>query len=151
MSPQPFDTRNGWRLYQHPAFREQFDALVTEVEHLAGTLHGTEYEEHPKVRFLARVRKIVLDDVPSDPASKSYEQGNTLGPQRRYWRRAKFNQRFRIFFRFHSKSRIIVYAWMNDEKTMRARGARNDVYAVFEQRLKSGDPPDDWDDLLEGC
>lgn len=151
MSPHPFDTRNGWTLYQHSAFRGQFDALVSGVEELAQTLHGKNYEEHPKVRFLARVRKLILDDIPSDPASKAYEQGNTLGPKHRHWKRAKFNERFRLFFRFHSGARIIVYAWMNDENILRARGARNDVYAAFAQRLKSGDPPDDWDDLFKGC
>lgn len=151
MSPPPFDTRNGWKLYRHPAFRKQFDALVAEVEHLFQTLQSKEYEKHPKVRLLARVRKIILDDVPNDPTSKSYEQGNTLGPERRHWRRVKFNQRFRVFFRFHSKARVIVYAWMNDENTLRTRGARNDVYATFEHRLKSGDPPDGWDELLAAC
>jgi len=151
LSPRPFDTRNGWELYWHPAFQEQFDALVAEVEHLFQTLRRIEYEKHPKVRFLARVRKIILDDVPNDPASKSYEQGNTLGPGRRHWRRVKFNQRFRLFFRVHSKARIIVYAWMNDENTLRTRGARNDVYTMFEQKLKSGNPPDGWDDLLAAC
>lgn len=148
MSPQPFDRRNGWTLYQHPAFREQIDVLVADVEQLAKTLPREDFLQHAKARYLARVQKIVLEDVPNDPASKIYQLGNTLGTERRYWRRAKFNQRFRIFFRFHSKARIIIYAWMNDEHSLRARGARNDVYAKFERRLKSGNPPDDWEDLL---
>jgi toxin YhaV len=148
LSPQPFDTRNGWRLYQHPAFRDQMDALVASVEQLATTLPREDFQHHAKVRFLARVQKIVLEDMPTDPASKMYELGNTLGADRRYWRRAKFNQRFRIFFRFHSKSRLIIYAWMNDEHSLRARGARSDVYAEFERRLKSGNPPDEWERLL---
>ncbi len=71
-----------------------------------------------------------------------------LGSAHRHWRRAKFNQRFRIFFRFHPGSRVIIYAWMNDESTLRARGSRRDVYAAFERRLTAGEPPDDWDELL---
>ena len=31
--------------------------------------------------------------------------------------------RFRLFFRFDSASRIAVYAWVNDENTMRKAGA----------------------------
>jgi toxin YhaV len=147
LSSLPLDTRNGWKLYGHPAFREQFDALVSEVERLSQMLSPQELEQHPKARFLARVRKIILEDIPSDPASKAYELGNTLGPERRHWRRAKFNQRFRIFFRFHAKARVVVYAWINDETTLRSRGARNDVYVAFARRLISSDPPDDWDDL----
>lgn len=151
MNPQPFDERNGWRLFQHPAFRRQFDTLVEEVEKLSATLSRVDFEQHSTVRILARIRKLILDDIPSDPGAKTYEQGNTLGTERRHWRRAKFNQRFRLFFRFQSKGKLIVYAWMNDEKTLRARGSKRDVYAVFDQRLRSGDPPDDWDQLLAAC
>jgi toxin YhaV len=148
LTSSPLKVRNGWTFYQHPAFREQFDALVAEVENLSQTLNPKEFEQHAKVRFLTRVRKIILEDVPSDPASKIYELENTLGTDRRYWHRAKFNQRFRLFFRFHSKARIIVYAWINDENPLRARGARNDAYTMFERCLKSGNPPDDWDQLM---
>ncbi len=151
MSPQPFDERNGWKLYQHPAFRNQFDGLVAEVGRLQATLAPADFEHDPNVRLLARIRKLILDDIRTDPASKAYEQGNTLGTERRQWRRAKFNQRFRLFFRFRSAGKLIVYAWMNDENTLRARGARKDVYAVFEQHLKAGDPPDDWDALVAAC
>lgn len=151
MSPTPFDERNGWRLFQHPAFGRQFAELVGEVDRLAQTLALDEYRQHAKVRLVARIRKLILEDIPGDPASKAYEQGNTLGPHRLHWRRAKFNQRFRLFFRFQSQGRVIVYGWLNDETSLRSRGARNDVYAIFEQRLKSGDPPDSWDDLIDGC
>jgi toxin YhaV len=131
LRPKPFDERNGWKLYQHPAFRSQFDALVDDVATLQATLAEEDFEHHPKVRLLARIRKLILEDIPTDPTSKAYEQGNTLGTDRRHWRRAKFNQRFRLFFRFRSAGKLIVYAWMNDENTLRARGARKDVYAVF--------------------
>ena len=147
----PFEERNGWKLFQHPAFRVQFEALVEDVEKLRAALPRGNFEQHAKVRLLARIRKLILDDIPTDPGAKAYEQGNTLGTARRHWRRAKFNQRFRLFFRFQSKARIIVYAWMNDERTLRARGSKSDVYAAFGRRLESGDPPDDWDDLLSGC
>ena len=148
MSESFFDTRNGWRLYLHPAFRAQFDALVAEVAGLHARLPREAYERHPKVRILARIRKVILDDVPSDPASPKYELGNTLGSGQRHWRRAKFNQRFRLFFRFRSDDRIIIYGWLNGENTLRSRGARNDAYAVFKALLLSGNPPDSWEDLL---
>lgn len=143
-----YDLRNGWRLYQHPAFRAQFDELTAEVEELRARLDDQAFDQHPKVRLLARIRKLILEDIPADPAAKRYELGNTLGGDYRHWRRAKFNQRFRLFFRFRSDVRIIVYAWVNDENTLRARGARNDPYAIFSQRLIAGNPPDSWDDLL---
>ena len=42
----------------------------------------------------------------------------------------------------------IVYAWVNDENTLRKAGSRTDPYAVFARRLDEGNPPDSWEDLL---
>ncbi len=43
---------------------------------------------------------------------------------------------------------MIVYAWVNDEDTLRTYGSRTDAYAVFARVLETGNPPDDWDALL---
>ena len=56
--------------------------------------------------------------------------------------------RFRLFFRFDSASRTIIYAWVNDENTLRKAGARSDPYAMFRHKLEMGNPPDDWRELL---
>jgi toxin YhaV len=151
LSESPWDERHGWRLFLHPAFREQYDDLVADVESLRATLSPQDFAEQARVKILARINELVLEDIPSDPGAKTFEQGNTLGPSRRYWRRAKFFQRFRLFFRFQSKAKIIVYAWMNDQTTLRARGAKTDVYEAFKKRLAAGNPPDGWDELLGDC
>lgn len=143
----PFAERHGWKLYRAGAFAHALTALQAEVERLAAGKPET-YRAHPKTKLLARVRALVLDEIPRDPNARVYALGATLGPAHRHWRRAKFLQRFRLFFRFDSASRIIVYAWMNDENTLRKAGARSDPYAVFAQRLDAGDPPDDWNELL---
>lgn len=36
-----------------------------------------------------------------------------------HWFRAKFFQQYRRFFRYHQASKIIVYAWVNIEATLR--------------------------------
>ena len=144
-----FDERNGWRLYQHPAFRVPFDALTAEVERLRPALSAEAFARHPKTKLLARIVRLILDEIPLDPGAAQYELGNTLGAARRHWKRAKFLERFRLFFRYRSREKIIVYGWINDQSTLRARGAKSDPYAVFERRLERGDPPDAWDDLLE--
>ena len=143
----PFAERHGWKLTRAGAFAHAFDALQAEVERLAAEKPES-YRAHPKVKLLARVRALILDEIPRDPNARVYALGNTLGPAHRHWRRAKFLQRFRLFFRFDSASRIIVYAWMNDENTLRKAGGRSDPYAVFARRLDAGDPPDDWNELL---
>jgi toxin YhaV len=56
-----------------------------------------------------------------------------------------------LFFRYDSRAKIIVYAWVNDEKSLRTYGARTDAYAVFSKMLTNGNPPHDWDDLLAAC
>ena len=46
-----------------------------------------------------------------DPGLDEYRQGNTMGRDYRHWRRAKIWRRFRLFFRYDSRTRVIVYAW----------------------------------------
>lgn len=82
--------------------------------------------------------------VPSDPHREEYRQGNTMGPAFRHWRRAKIGRRFRRFFRFDSRSKIIIFAWVNDENTLRASGSQTHPYAVFQRMSEKGHPPDDW-------
>ena len=45
-----------------------------------------------------------------NPTRADYRQGNTLGDEHRHWFRAKFFQQYRLFFRYHQQSKIIVYA-----------------------------------------
>ena len=71
-----------------------------------------------------------------------------MGPTFRHWRRAKIGRRFRLFFRFDFKARIVIFAWVNGELTLRSSGAKTDPYIVFQKMLKSGYPPDDWAALL---
>lgn len=53
-------------------------------------------------------------------SNRSSEKGNTLGPEHRHWRRAKIGRRFRLFFRYDSRAKTIVFAWVNDEQTLRS-------------------------------
>jgi toxin YhaV len=43
---------------------------------------------------------------------------------------------------------VIVFAWVNDEQTLRSAGSKSDPYAVFEKMLGRGNPPDDWNALV---
>src|SRR3546814_5208377 len=66
----------------------------------------------------------------------------------KHWFRAKFFQQYRLFFRYHAPSKVIVYAWVNDEDSKRAYEIGDDAYRVFRKMLDSGHPPDDWEQLL---
>jgi toxin YhaV len=137
-----------WRLFAHPAFSEPFNALVGEVQRLSAAGPHS-YKEHPKTKLLRRILDLIETEIPRDPGAYEYSLGNTLGPAHRHWRRAQFPGRFRLFFRYSSKAGVIIYAWMNDENTLRQAGGRNDPYSVFGGLLRKGRPPDDWDALAQ--
>jgi len=141
------ETYNGWTLLFHPAFQTRFDSLMSDVKALKAAGPET-WREHPKAKLLERVRRIVFEEIPLDPDAPEYRQGKTLGEANRRWRRAKFLQRFRLFFRFDSDSKIIIIVWVNDENTLRKAGAKTDPYAVFARQLARGYPPRDWQALL---
>src|SRR5580700_7804138 len=147
MPTGPFAERNGWNLYAYAAFGDAFETLNDAVEDLKRK-QPEKYEGHPKAKLLKRLLELILDEIPRDPNAAEYQLGNTMGPTHRHWRPAKFLGRFRLFYRFSTAHKAIVYAWVNDETTLRKAGSRTDPYAIFHKRLRGGDPPDDWDDLF---
>ena len=138
---------NGWWLLSWKEFQRQFDHLIAEVSRLAEKdPHG--YGSHPTTKLLATILRLIRHDIPRDPGHADFRQGGTLGDEYTGWRRAKFHQRFRLFFRYRSVEKIIVYAWVNTESGPRKQGDRNDPYNVFRRMLDRGSPPDDFDALL---
>lgn len=139
--------RHGWSLLFHDCLIEQLQKLDAAVKR-AKAQNPASFESNANVKLFYALATLILEVVPGDPNRDEYRQGNTMGPSFRHWRRAKIGRRFRLFFRFDSKARIIIFAWVNDEHTLRSSGARTDPYVVFQRMLKSGHPPDDWDSLL---
>jgi len=139
---------NGWRLFQYPLFENQLRKLTEAVEQLSSSQPVT-HREHPKTKLLATIHRYVTEIIPRDPNAPGFRQGDTLGPDNRHWFRAKFHHRYRPFFRFSTKDRVIVYVWVNDEFTLRKAGSRTDAYAVFKSMLNAGDPPRTLEILLK--
>lgn len=138
---------NGWTLFQHSLFEEPLEKLITKVEALAAEQPDA-YRSHPSAKLLATIQDYILKRIPQDPNSLEFRQGNTLGKDNRHWFRAKFHGRYRLFFRFSSTQKIIIYVWVNDEKSLRKSGAKTDPYSVFQAMLRSGNPPQSLDQLL---
>jgi toxin YhaV len=128
---------HGWNLLFHDCLIEQLQKLQEGAQR-AQAQDPAGFESNSNVRLFEAVSKLILEAVPSDPNRDEYRQGNTIGSDYRYWRRAKIGQRFRLFFRFDSKSRVIIFAWINDEHTLRAAGSKNDPYAVCKRMLILG-------------
>ncbi|MFA9215634.1 MAG: type II toxin-antitoxin system YhaV family toxin, partial [Sphingomonadaceae bacterium] len=97
---------------------------------------------------LAAITKLAFDVIPQDPTRPEYRQGGTLGDEHKHWFRANFFQQYRLSFRYHGPSKVIVFAWVNDEDSKRACANSDDAYRVYRKMLASGHPPDDWNELL---
>lgn len=149
--PSPSDAGlsiSGWQIYAHPLLLDQLERLIAAVEK-ERTKNPRSYQSGANAKVLRALRRLIFDTIPEDPTRPEYRLGNTLGQRGRHWFRAKFGgQRFRLFFRYDSRGRIIVYAWVNDSTTLRTYGAKTDAYAVFASMLRAGHPPNEWADLL---
>ena len=141
---------NGWTLFAHPLFMGQVDELIRQVETLKRRDPAGYVRRNPAKR-LAAIAKLVFEVIPRDPGAVEFRQGGTLGARHSHWRRAVFFQQYRLFFRYHARSKIIAFGWVNDENTKRAYGSKADAYLVFRKMLERGHPPDDWTALLEEC
>jgi toxin YhaV len=142
---------NGWTIYAHPLLLDQLEKLTAVVEK-AKAKNPQDWARTANAKVLAAVRSLMFETVPSNPARPEYRQGGTLGSARKHWFRAKFgNGRFRLFFRYDSRSKVIIFSWVNDDTTLRTYGSKTDAYAVFKGMLDNGNPPDDWAALLKAA
>ena len=139
---------NEWNIFAHPLFLNQFEELLTQVEDLRQK-YPEDYKKKNVTKRLAAIAKLAFHDIPQDPAHKDYRLGNTFGKEYKHWFRAKFFQQYRLFFRYHQESKIIVFVWVNDDNSKRAYESNTDAYRVFKKMLESGHPPDDWNGLLK--
>lgn len=121
--------RHGWNLLFHDCLIEQLQKLEAAVSR-AKAQDPSGFESNANVKLSDALATLILEVVPSDPNRDEYRQGNTMGPAFRHWRRAKIGRRFRLFFRFDSKTKIIIFAWVNDEHTLRSSGAKTDPFTL---------------------
>jgi toxin YhaV len=138
---------HGWTVFAHSLFLAQLEVLSRQVAALKQR-EPVGYTKKNPTKRLAAITKLAFDVIPQDPTRPEYRQGGTLGREHTHWFRAKFFQQYRLFFRYHASSKVIVFAWVNDEDTKRAYENGDDAYRVFRKMLESGHPPNDWQALL---
>lgn len=100
---------NGWTLFAHPLFLDQLELLTRQVEVLRQR-DATGFVKKNATKRLAAIAKLAFEVIPQDPARAEYRQGNTLGEAHKHWFRAKFFQQYRLFFRYHAQTKVIVFA-----------------------------------------
>jgi toxin YhaV len=136
---------HGYTLLPHPLLVAQ----LTRLTNAADGEPAPPAPPGPNRKLLAHLQDLMFDKIPQDPGGAQYRHGGTIPGGHRQWFRGKTgNGRYRIFYRYDSRARVIVYAWINDEDSLRTYGSSTDAYAVFGRMLASGNPPNDWDALL---
>ena len=88
---------NGWTLYAHPLFIEQYLNLKSQVEALREK-DPENYTKKNAAKRLAAIQRLTFELIPHDPTHADFRQGNTLGDDNKHWFRAKFFQQYRLFF-----------------------------------------------------
>lgn len=142
---------NGWTLFAHPLFQTRLEELVSEVEQLVRE-DPDSFQRHPAYKLMHCVERSIRELVPTDPSHKDFRQGRTLGQDLTHWCRVKktLPSRYRLFFQYRSSApQAIIYAWLNDDRTLRQDGARTDCYAVFKRLVAGGTIPNGYQDLLK--
>jgi toxin YhaV len=131
---------HGWTILMHRLFLDKIEALTDVVEReRAKDPHGG---PGPNAKLLGHLLDLMFDKIPQRPGDAIYRGGGSLPAG---WFRAKTgNGRYRLFYRFDSTARLIVYAWVNDEQSLRTYGSRTDAYAVFCDMVADDNPPKDW-------
>ena len=69
---------NGWDVFAHPLFLNQFEELLKQVEHLRQQ-YPQDYNKKNATKRLAAIAKLAFDVIPQDPTLSNYRQGSTLG------------------------------------------------------------------------
>ena len=131
---------HGWSLLMHPLLLGQIEKLTDAADQECATF--PDGRPGPTTKLLGHLLDLMFDKIPQRPGDAIYRGRKSLPDD---WFRAKTGGgRYRLFYRFDSKTRLIVYAWVNDENNLRTYDSRTDAYAVFRDMVADGDPPEDW-------
>ncbi len=104
--------------------------------------------DHPDVKLLAAVVRLVETIVPADPDHPDFRLVGDLGRFRRAKGRG-LPARYRLFWVFSSRARAIVFLYLNDASSLRKAGAKSDPYARFSDLVRRGELGADFDANLE--
>jgi toxin YhaV len=140
---------HGWTLLAHPLLVDQLDRLTKAAELENQEAVGS---EGLNTKLLGHLLDLMFEKIPQRPGDPMFRHGGAVGGGNREWFRAKTgNGRYRLFYRYDTRHKVIVYAWVNDEQTLRTYGSSTDAYAVFAKMLEAGNPPRDWSALVQAA
>ncbi|MGI8609912.1 MAG: type II toxin-antitoxin system YhaV family toxin [Candidatus Dormibacteria bacterium] len=130
---------HGWRVLFTEPFTSRYGDLSGQVQRLKQELgDAPQFHYHPTTKLFRAVFEAVYNLVPSDPERRDFLLDGDLAK----FRRVKKNglpKRYRLFFVFSTKARVIIFLYLNDEHTLRNQGSSNDPYAVFSRMVSRGE------------
>jgi len=127
--------KSDYSLKAHEFYLSHILKLTARVKKLRRKLKDEEYFQHPLVKFAKRVRGADGKIIPQDPDRPDYR---LHGPLKKYRRYKQGLQRYRLFFAFSSRVKIIIYLYLNEEREQRQAGGKNDPYENFLKFVKKG-------------
>jgi len=111
--------RHGWTLLFH-------EGLIAQLRMVqAATVQASESEPqrldgNANAKLFQALSHRVMDAVPGDPSRDAFRHCNIAEPAHSNWRCAKIGRRFRLFFRYDARAKVIVFAALKDRATAMA-------------------------------
>lgn len=135
----------GWQIYFHPLFFQQWEDLRQRVIRLKQKLEPAQFVRHPDAKLLKAIDGGIREKIPQDPLASHFALTGSL---RRFSRLKKMGlpHRYRLFFRVFPAQQSIVILWLGFP---RKEGDKKDCYTVFEKLVKRGDFPTNMQDFLQ--
>jgi toxin YhaV len=137
---------NGWEIYFHPEFFEQYNDLASEVGKVKARLPHDQYVQHSKVKLRAHLVQVVFKKIPGDPLASHFALRGKLKKMSRA-KKMGLPDRYRLFFKVFPESKQIVILWLGFP---RKQGAKDDCYEIFTKRVESGHYPKSFEELVSG-
>jgi toxin YhaV len=103
-----------------------------------------DYEQHPEVKLLAAIHRLLTSLIPADPNARDFRLEDDLSKFRRV-KKHGLPERFRLFYTFSSVQHVIIPLYLNDAETLRKRGAASDPYEIFKRMVRRGDVGSDFE------
>lgn len=139
-------TFNGWTILFHPAFARQWQQLFAEVKKISQTRSTDEFQHHPKVKLLKALKIGIEQTITQDPFASRFR---LRGDLKQYGRLKKMGlpERCRLFFLADRQTQEIIILWLGE---LRKAGDKHDAYNVFKKKVRRGEFPRSFNDLISG-
>lgn len=136
---------NGWRIYYHPLFAEDYKKLELRVIKLRQKLPDSEFKVHSTVKLYAALVKVITEKVPANPFALSFRLSGSLQDYCRV-KKMGIPDRYRLFFKAFEEDKTIIILWLGFP---RREGHKKDCYAVFSKMVSRGQFPETVKELVE--